>query len=295
MPGGGGSSGGGKTQTVVQETKSNQTIPKELRPFIIGGKNVPESEAFLPRALALSQQPLLPLPGVDARIAGFSPEELQAFDLTTQRALGGSPLIQAAQAGVGQLVDPNLAFSPLADRLVQTVQGDIVDQFNLNVAPATAARFNASGAFGGTAQQELESAQRFGLARALGDVGTGVRRGFLDLALQAAPVAQSLANQDFVDLANLQQVGATRRALDQARLDVSFQNFLDRRNEEINRLGILGSAIASAGGTFQNAGVTTQTTGPQNIPGGPNPFIGGLGAAGSFLGGVGRLASVFAG
>lgn len=256
----------------------------------------PAAEDLLSRATQLSSTPFQPtLPGAEQRLQGFSPEQEAAFGQFTQRGLFGNPLTNAAErATFGQLTtDPTQ--NPLVDRLVQTAQGDIVDQFNLNVAPSLAARNKLSGSFGNTGLQETEAAQRFGLARALGDVESQIRLPAFEnqsaRQLQAAGLSPTFAAQRLQDTTGLLGVGQTRQQFGQAGRDIEFSNLLQQREEPLQQLDILARALSAvtAGGNLGTRSQTgTQFFQPQA---GSNDLLGLLGAGGSFLGGAGLLAS----
>lgn len=297
--------GGGGDQTSTQTSEP----PAFVKPF---------SESLLQRALELSRGFAPQFPTGEESVAGFSPDELQAFGAT--RGLAGaipsdlSRASQLAQAGSGgsrlgglqRFTEGDIGFDPITNSLVNRSQQGLIDQFNTQIAPSTASRFQQGGTFGGTAQQELESSQRFSLARALGETEAGIRGQSVNRTFGAeqalAGLGESRRNRqlgasgllgtlgqtqtDILRQSNqdLLRSGTQQRGLAQAIRDVDVRNLTQEQLLPLQQLDILGSAIGTASGGFN----TITSTQPGNEP---NPFLAFLGAGGSFLGGLGGLLS----
>lgn len=338
--------GGGGTETTTSTSTSEP--PAFVKPFSINllNRGSELSKTFTPIQFAGGQQ-----------IVGFSPFEQAAFQQTANRALAGGPgeldqagLLGLAGAGPGSLLgqgliggagtagidtsnlgrftNGQLGFDPVTNALVNRSQGDLLDRFNTQVAPATAAQFNAAGTFGGTAQGELEAQQRFGLARALGDTEAGIRGDAVNRAFAADQAIAGIRGQDLARqlaagqalgalgesgrnrqlgaadffstlggtrdqierqrISDLESTGVQQRGLEQLMRDIDIQNAIQLGNLDLSRLDILGSVINTAGGGF---GTTTGTsTGPAEPR--PNPFISALSGFGSAAGGLGALFGV---
>lgn len=272
-----------KPQNVTQTTERN--IPAELRPFILGGGE--GGAGFLPRALEVSEAGLAPLPGAAERIEGFNPIQTAAFSAFGNRAAFGDPSINAGSGFLANALSSNPADDPQVRRQIESVQGGIVDQFNLNVAPSLRAASRNSGSFGNSGLGEIEDASRFSLARALGDAEAGILSTERGRQAQLAGLAPAFNQARVGDLSNALSVGSAIQAQGQAGRDIGFQNFLDQRTESLRNLDILGAALNTAGGGFTNA----TSTGQQFLAPGANPFLSAIGAGGSALGGIGTLIS----
>lgn len=245
---------------------------------------IPFSQQLLSRASQVSNQPLQPaLPSGEQQVAGLSNAEQLGLQNLTNQAQFGTPSLNAAEQGLAALIGPDAAFSPLTNQLVSSAQGNLVDQFNLNVAPAAAAQFARGGTFGSTANQELEAAQRFGLARSLSETESSIRDQALNRSLAASSLAPQLANQNLLNQQSAFNAGTQQRGIQQSINDVNLQNILAERQQPLTQLDILAKAIAAAQGGFGNS-FATQTGGVTS-----NPFLGALGAGGAFLGGLGSL------
>jgi hypothetical protein len=267
------------SQPDTQETTTTTEPPAFVEPY---------SKRFLKRAENLSKTAILPeLPSGAERVEGFSPDELAAFDLIRSRAMSGDQSINAATQGLSQFLDPNAAFSPLANQLVDINRQNTIDNFNTQVAPGIAGLARSSGSFGNTGVAELDAIQRYNLGRSLGETEAGVRNQFLDRSLSAQSLAPSLSQARQSDIQALYGAGQTQRGLGQSIRDIDLQNLLAAREEPFTRLNILGSAINTAGGGYG------RTTGTAPVASQGNPFIGGLGALGGLLGGFGTLYGAF--
>lgn len=278
-------------------TTTTVSPPSFLTPFITGqglegALSNADPNGFLPTAFGLSQNfGSDPLPGAEERLAPLNfGQELGALSLIGRAGAGGE-----AEGFLTNLLGKDPFDTSRFDPIVASTQGGIVDQFNLNVAPALAGASRNSGSFGNTGLGEIDAAQRFSLARALGEAESNIRLAGvgenLRSGLQAAGLFPSI-NQ--VALQNAQAAlagGEVFRGQDQAARDIAFSNFLDERNIPLQRLGILADAITagSGGGAFRTA-QGAQFYQPQP---GANPLLTGLGVFGSLAGSAASLASVF--
>lgn len=292
---------GGSPDPQPRETTTTTTSepPAFVRPFITGqglsgALQGADPNALLPRAFQLSQEGLQPtlIPG-EERVAPFTPSQQLSLAGLETLGLSGTPETQAAGQQVVSTLNRDPTQNPLVDSLVATSQGDIVDQFNTEVAPQIASASRRSGSFGNTGIGATDAQARFSLARALGDVESQIRLPAFESErgrqIQAAQLAPSIAGQRFGELQSAFGAGQTRQAQEQSIRDIDAQNLQEQRLEPLRTLDVLGSAINTGSGGFG----TQTTTGQRFMPPSPNPFLTGLGAGGSFLGGAGQLASAF--
>jgi len=254
----GGGKGGGDTQTQKSEPWSG------VQPYL---------KDYLQLGQKVTQNPYQFYNG--DTVAGFSPEQEAGFNLGTQRALAGSPTLNAANQNItntlnGDYLNPNS--NPYLQANVNQALGDVQTRVN--------SQFNNPN-FGGTAHQEL-------LTRNLGDTASQMygqnyqqeRSNQLNAAGQAIP----LAGADYLDAQQLQGIGAQRQGLSQQYLTNAANQFQGAANFPYEQLQRYGQVVS--GGTGQG-GTTTQSGG-----GGSNPLAGALGgaAAGSSFGPWGAVA-----
>lgn len=121
------------------------------------------------------------------------------------------------------------ASNAYADQLVKQTEGDISQAYQNGVQPSLMAQFNAGGAYGGSAHlQALQGAQD-AYAHQLGEASTNIR------------AQQADAQRD----AWTQMMGRN-----QAADDAGYQQYLDQRDFQANRLGLMSNALAAIrGGT----------------------------------------------
>lgn len=229
----------------------------------------------------------------------FSPQTQQALDMTQQRAVNGSPLVDQAKGynsdvvGGGYLKsnpfangssaiagnfsgsNPQLdqTFNRAADRVQQRLQSGFAGAGrDISAArPVAAQEYNdlATNIYGGAYQQD----QNRRLAAQQGDQSTaanayGAERGYQQGAMTFAP---TLANQDYVDAQALQGVGS------------QYEDLYGRQlQSDINRFDFNQSApgsaldeyIARITGTFPGQSQSTSAQGP-----GKNSLQGAAGGA----------------
>jgi len=239
-------------------------------------------------------------------VAGFSPEQEQAFRMTQRQAGSTMPLYQTAaetatglttatlpsflQGNLNQYMNPFIG--EVENRAL--ARGQEALQQNLNQISATAGR---AGAFGGSRQGIQEGVAQAEAAKNVADLSANLRlQGYqqatgqaqADLArqLQAAGmlpgIAQGAQGAALTDAAAIEAIGAQRQALEQARLQDAYSRFMEQRNYPIEMLNLrLGATSATPYGSTQTR---TQTGGPQG-----SNFLTGLGAAAT---GVSMLSSL---
>jgi hypothetical protein len=246
-------------------------------------------------------------------VAGFSPEQEQAFRMVQTQAGTTMPLYQTAaqtatgmtgyqapsflQGNVSQYMNPFI--SEVENRAVS--RGQEALQQNLNQISAQAAR---AGAFGGSRQAIQEGVAQAETAKNVADLSAQLRmQGYTDAAgrlendlarqmagsqvqLQAAGmlpgIAQGQQQAALTDAGTIEAVGAQRQALEQAQLQDAYSRFMEQRNYPIEMLNLrLGATSATPYGSTQTR---TQTGGPQG-----SGFLTGLGAAAT---GVSMLSSL---
>ena len=198
--------------TAVRQAATGLDPLTEQLLFGLGGKG-----GFIPGAMRAAEKTFFDAEGkpvvIEEQVAGFSPDQLRAQELTRQgvgqqqRFLQGAEAaygsgIGALRAGVGQLqaglgesanllrgttggYDPRMTgmfFNPFEDRVVQQTISDVMDQAAQADIAARAGDIGRSGesAFGSRARLGAMERQR-ALGRGLGEAISGIRsRGFTE-------------------------------------------------------------------------------------------------------------------
>ena len=224
-------------------------------------------------------------------VAGFAPEQEQAFGMAQRQAGSTAPLYQTAAGTVSGLTgyqapsflqgDVSAYMNPfigeVENRAIARGQEALLQ--NLNQVSAQAAR---AGAFGGSRQAIQEGVAQAEAAKNMADLSAQLRMqgynqaaGLLenDLARQMAGtevqmraagmlpgIAQAQQGAALTDAATIEAIGAQRQALQQAQLQDQYQRFMEERNYPIEMLNLrLGATSATPYGTTQTK---TQTGGP---------------------------------
>lgn len=232
--GGGGKGGGGDTQTSVQKADPWIGVQPYITDYLKGAQDQYK------KPFSFSQ---------GDTIAPFSPEQELGLSFTTERAINGSPVMNAAQGNAYNTLtggymspDSNPWLKDNVNTALDAVQGRINSQFNNN-------------AYGSTAHQET-------LQRGLGQVASGMygdnynrERQFQQGAMQLSP---TLAESDYRDAQALLGVGDARQQLAQKYMDAANGLFTNNNNWNQTQLDNYGRAV----GTGMGAGSTTTTTAP---------------------------------
>jgi hypothetical protein len=210
-------------------------------------------------------------------IAPLSPETTQAWDLTAARATNGSPLTQAAQDLNQKTVEGGfLGANPYLDqtfnRAAMATQGQLASQF--------------AGSGRNIDQSEFLRSQE------LNDLATGIYGGSYDSERNrmqdAMGMSTSLANQDYVDLGQLAQVGAGREGFAQEQLDapgLALDRYLGRVQGNMGQNTYASQARNRAAGAVGGAMLGSQAGNAfGSYMGSSSPW---WGAAGAALGGYG--------
>ncbi len=268
--------GGGGTQT------QSSGPPGYVKPYIIGqtpkgGK--PGITGVLPEAQRLYEAagPTY-FPG--ETVAGLTPTQQQAMDLTTQRATqGANPLNATAsnylQGAIGGNYVNQFLGSPADSALFQSIQSRVSPAVN---SAASLAGRTGSGAHEGVLARELTNAYAPIAAQMYGQ-----ERGLQQQAAGMAPgLAGAMQAQDYTDLGMLQNVGALQQRQNQLGINADVARYDFEQNIPQQKLNqYLAAVYGSPGST-----TTTQVPGQpmwQSILGG-GLGLGGLGiqAAGLF-------------
>ncbi len=187
-------------------------------------------------------------------VAGFAPEQEAGMNLGTQRALAGSPTLNAANRNItntlnGDYLNPNS--NPYLKQTVNQAMGDVQGRVN--------SQFNNNN-FGSSAHQEL-------LTRNLGDAANSIygqnytnERGN---QLNAANQSIGLSGADYNDANYLQGVGAQRQGLANQYLGNSANIYNQAAQFPYDQLSRYQSIVNTGTGT----GGTTTTTQPNQSNG----------------------------
>jgi hypothetical protein len=191
-----------------------------------------------------------------------SPSEAtsQSLDLAKQRAIGGSPLIKAAQQETldtiaGRGVNPFLAGA------LEGVNRQAGQDFTKNIE---ALRSNASamGRYGSSAQGQQEGLAQDIFARNLAEAGNRMAYNSAEAErarqVAASQYAPQMANADYMDIEKLLRVGQAGESYDQAKLQADMARF--NYNENLPQMKLQN--FANVFSNVPQGSTTTQTATP---------------------------------
>ena len=240
------------------------------------------------------------IPYTGPRLAGFSDLEQQAMAQAQQsRGLGGLRGAQAftatTAAGMPAVTDISTYMNPYMTNVADVAARELTRRSDMqrvaNQAQATQAR-----AFGGSRADIVEAERQRNLQQGLGDIYTQAQARAFDTALKAAQtdrkqqlasglgMAQTASAADALEAADINRqlgIGGLQRGMDQAVLDLGYNQFVQERDYPKQQLGFYSDILRGV-----PTGSMTTTTGP--APQQPSLFgqiagagIGALGAAGN--------------
>lgn len=288
----------------VQQTTSQVILPEWYTQY---------AQNLLGRAMAASEEPYKPY-GM-ARIAGFQPEQEQAFSTYKQNIGSYQPYISAAAQGLTQgtqsFTAPGVAqqyMNPYIQNVVSGIGSTAARNLAENILPQINRTFVGGGTFGGSRSQEfVNRAVRDTQAAALAEQNKAMQAGYDTAAnlynteqsrrITAAPymsaIGEQLQSQQMKDVAGLEQIGAQRQNLAQQSADLAYQDFMAQRDYPFTQL----QKVASIGGSPSGTGSTTVNTAPGpstlgQLGGVLGSTVGLIGATGGF-GSGGWLTNLF--
>jgi hypothetical protein len=262
------------------------------------------AQDLLGRASAATSQPYQRYEA--ARIAGFQPEQEQAFDLFQQGMGSYQPYVNAAteavNRGTGSFTDPGVAgryMNPYIQSVISGIGSTAARNLSENILPTINRTFVGGGTFGGSrsaefTQRAIRDTQAQALSKqmeAMADAyksgadlyGTEASRA-LTGAQQYSQLGETEQNQRLRELTGLESIGAKRQELGQKSADLAYEDFQRQRDFPLTQVqqfaGIGGVPSPSGSGTA----IRTEpgTSGLGSALGTAATVVGTIGALGGF-------------
>jgi hypothetical protein len=214
------------------------------------------------QAQALSRTPQPFYPG--RTYAAPAAETLAAQQLQARRAAAGSPVANAATRNLAGTLDGSYL------RAGNPYFGAMLDRTATALLPRIDSHFESAGRYGSGAYARAS-------ASALTDAASRLAYG--DYAqerqnqLRAAALAPDLAQQDYLDLAKLAEVGAAKEDLQQQAINEAMNRYTAAQNEPWQRLARYAALVqGNYGGTTTTAYSGPRRTLGQGLLGNTSPF-----------------------
>jgi len=259
------------------------------------------AQDLLGRASAATSQPYQRYEA--ARIAGFQPEQEQAFDLFQQGMGSYQPYVNAAteavNRGTGSFTDPGVAgryMNPYIQSVISGIGSTAARNLSENILPQINRTFVGGGTFGGSrsaefTQRAIRDTQAQALSKqmeAMADAyksgadlyGTEASRA-LTGAQQYSQLGETAQNQRLRELTGLESIGAKRQELGQKSADLAYEDFQRQRDFPLTQV----QQFAGIGGTPSPSGSGTAI---RTEPG-TSGFASALGTAATVAGTIGAL------
>lgn len=250
------------------------------------------------------------------RIAGFQPEQEQAFDEYQRTMAAYQPFIdksaQAISQGTGSFTDPGVAnrfMNPYIQSVISGIGSTAARNLSENILPQINRTFVGGGTFGGSRSEEftrraIRDTQNQALERqmqamsgaydaAAGLYGNEAARSMTG-AGQFASLGEQQQQQRARELAGLEAIGAKRQSLGQTSANLAFEDFQRQRDFPLTQAQQLASigGQPSAAGTGSRILTEPGTSGFGSALGAGLSAIGAIGAGGGFNAG-GFLSNIF--
>jgi len=147
----------------------------------------------------------------------------------------------------------------------------MTDEYKYATAPTTAANFARAGAFGGSAMDQEQEQEQFGLGENLASLANAVFGGNYQTERQRQYGQQTLTpgilEQRYIGPQQMMNVGGQQQSQTQSMLNTAYQNAYNRADWPYKSLGVMEGALNPMLGT---AGGSTTTTSPN--PNYSSPF-----------------------
>lgn len=245
-----------------------ENIPKWLSDY---------TQGLIGRANVIAAEPYVPYEG--PRIAGFSPDQLAAFEMTRENVGSTEPLYGAGVGALGQAAQTfpgavqeymNPYIENVLDRQKELSMRTLSEEF----IPELQSAFVGSGTFGGKRMEDLairgtrdiaeglQGQQLGALGQAYGQAadifGSDAAR-MLQAGLGFGDLAGELQRSRAGDVAALEAVGREEQGLGQQSLDLAYQDFLRQQQYPREMVDWMSSVVR---GLPSPTATTTTDVGP---------------------------------
>lgn len=240
------------------------------------------------------------------RLAGISPQEMEAYRMTSENVGGYKPYTEAAgkyiSGATRSFTDPNVVSSymnPYTQNVVAGIGAAAGRNLYENLLPQVNRTFVGGGTFGGSRSAEFTArAVRDANAAALAAQNEALQKGYesgmgqfnveagryLTAAERAAGLGKDIQQMAGIDTAALEAAGGAQRGFEQQSLDLMRSDFEAQRDYDYLQAkryaDIVGTPSASGAGTTY-----TQAPGPSKTASTIGAIATGIGTLGSIFGG----------
>jgi hypothetical protein len=213
----------------------------------------PYLQDYLARSQEVANVPYQQSPGT---YTGPNQYLTQGWQATANRAMQGSPVMSAANDQLTKTIGGGyLNSNPYLDQTVANAQGDLVKSFNQVQKPAWDTAMQRSGSYGNTGVAQSAGFGADTLQQNLGRVATDIRGNAYgqerNLQQQAIGMAPAFAQNDYMDSAQLLNVGNQAQQFAQGAQNQNQNWFNEARQFPREQLGVLGNALGMNQGSTQ--------------------------------------------
>jgi hypothetical protein len=188
-------------------------------------------------------------------------QTLQAgWDATTNRALNGSPVMNAANTALINTINGGGQNNPYLSQSIADAQGDLTSAWNNVQKPQWDKAMSSSGSFGNTGVSQYASMDANNLMKNVGRIGTDMRMAGYESErgrqMQALGMAPQYAANDYLDANALMQVGNAQQKFNEGSANQAYKWWEEAKNFPGQQLDEYGRRLSL------NTGTTTTTPDP---------------------------------
>ena len=236
---------GGKSGGDTETTQKMEPW-KGVQPFLT---------SYMNNAGQIASQPYEAFQG--QRIAGLSPEQQMGMNMTTSRALNGSPVMNAAQANLtdtlsGRYMSPDS--NPWLKQNVDTALGQAGSAIN--------SQFNKPGAFGSSAHEGVMANQFGNIASQMYGQNYDQER---TRQMQANMFAPQAAAADYADAQALMGVGNINREMTQSLIDQDYADWQQAQQYPYMQSDFMKNAVLAGQGAGSTSTTKTEGAGSSGL------------------------------
>lgn len=184
-------------------------------------------------------------------VAGFSPDQEQAFTRASQRSLNGNANMNAASQFNKDVLAGNYSGDPY--------QSQVFDNMKSQIMPAVNSQFTNAGRYGSGAHADQMTRA---LTESFAPYATQMHQQGLDRMGQAASMAPTFAQNDYTDIAAQADVGQQRQALAQQEIQDAQNRYNYAQDTPYNKLGQYLQFVGGNYGGVQTSQQPYQTASP---------------------------------
>lgn len=184
-------------------------------------------------------------------VAGFSPDQEQAFNRATQRSLTGNANMNASAGYNADVLSGKYSQDPYQSQVFENMKSQILPTIN--------SQFSGAGRYGSGAHADTATRA---LTESFAPYAVQMNQNAMNRMDNAASQAPMYAQNDYTDIAAQADVGGQRQALAQQEIQDAFNRYTYQQDQPYNKLGQYLGFVGGNYGGVQTSQTPYQTQSP---------------------------------